>query len=81
MAHQLRHIVGIPGHRVDLIGLVAVTVASQVHCDTPVVRREVLHLVAEGLVGPVDAVDEDDGRIAGAHLLVGDAYPVSGGEG
>ena len=40
---------------------------------------EILLLEAKTTLVAETAVDEDDGRIAGAHLVIGDAGPVGGG--
>ena len=79
LADELGHVVAVLFHDVDLVWYVAFAVAAQVDGDAPVIRGKVLLLEAEPAPIAEAAVDEDDGRVAGAHLVVGETDPVGGG--
>ena len=72
---EFTHVVAVvrhgPGFR-----LVAFAVAAQVDLDAAVIGGEVLLLEVEAAPASETAVNEDDGRVAGAHLVVGDASAV-----
>ena len=67
-------------HCVQFIRFVALAVTAQVDCQAPVIEREVLLLECEARSVAEPAVNEDNGRLADAKLVVGEAHSIGGGE-
>ena len=80
MTEPLGQLVGVFLHRVQFIRFVAFAVTAQVNRQAPVIGREILLLEREARPVAEPTVDEDDGRVAGAELVVGETHSVGGGE-
>jgi hypothetical protein len=77
LAAEPYDIFGESGHGVRLLGLVALTVATEVDCDYPLRATKVLELrCKEGMVAD-PAVDENDGWVSRPGLIVGQGYAVT----